>query len=62
MCFSILYKKMAYENSVHKKLLSKNLTGPNLCIAMHINELHLHLQVSQGVMFLHAVKATAVNV
>ena len=36
MCFSTLYEKMVYENSVHKKLPSKNVTGPNLCNALHI--------------------------
>ena len=32
MCFSTLYKKNGLtEKSVHKKLSSKNVTGPNLC-------------------------------
>ena len=31
MWFSILNEKMAYENSVHKKLSLKYVTGPNLC-------------------------------
>ena len=35
MCFSTLNEKMAYENSVHKKLSSKNVTGPYLCNALH---------------------------
>ena len=36
MCFSTLYEKMAYENSVHKKFLSKNVTLPNLCNALQL--------------------------
>ena len=35
MCFSTLYEKMNYENSLHKKLSSKNVTGPNLCNALY---------------------------
>ena len=36
MCFSTFYEKMAYENSVHKKLSSKNVTGTNLCNALYV--------------------------